>query len=630
MILGALYLALAMHAGAQEHVLRDPFIDGGGHGPPVVALPEIATMVGSMPSDPGFSPEAIPRRVELSAFAIGELEITNGQYCEFLNDAGNDAGGGKVFAVVGRAPSLIRREGERFVPLRGAAQRPVVAVSWQGARAYCRWLSARTGQRYDLPTAAQWEAAARAGSAAAWPWGDRDEPARHRCRREEASVAVGSHPPNAWGLYDMTGNVWEWVLDCHEPDFPAYAPLRDPLQLDDDCATPEIRGGSFKLDGAFCRPGFRANYLDAAASDEIGFRVARAVRGDFRHAEPRSGSVGFRPAVPSPSARRGVRITGKIESASNDPRIHVRIGSGPRVAAMARHRAASAAVFPPHRNENAPYGIVLPLSPTRWSDAAIAPETGRFTSEPLDAGPAVIVAFDESGGIAVVDVRIGRSGLDAGVIRIPPPAGISASVEMPLTDLPLLLSLQFDEATIADADREEAARILSVLDQVDPRLFELVMQRTPYPLPFGGTANIRWLPRFATLRVIVAPTTPALPSSTASIALQRDRLTPLPVRGSAFLKRDGGAAAVDGIVLFEGTETPVAGAKVVYSDYPLRRETVTDAAGRFAFPAVVRARGAVFFVDAGTSARDGWKRTAIFRMQSVPPSLRLALPRRDL
>lgn len=241
--------------------------------PRLASIPAQDVVLGGRPDEPGYSPRELRYRVVLSRFAIGTTEVTNAQFCDFLNDAGNVAHL-TVPAIAIHESGGIRRAGERFVPADGRAAHPVTRVTWQGARAYCAWLSRRTGVLHDLPTAAQWEAAARAGAATAWTWGDRDDPARHTTRGSDGAVAVASYAPNAYGLYDTTGNVWEWVLDCFDPDAHRYAPLRDPVRFERDCLAPEIRGGSF-LDGSdSARPAFRANYWWAPQIDGIGFRVA--------------------------------------------------------------------------------------------------------------------------------------------------------------------------------------------------------------------------------------------------------------------------------------------------------------------------------------------------------------------
>ena len=127
--------------------------------------------------------------------------------------------------------------------------RPVTGITWDDAQAYARWLSGRTGHTYRLPSDAEWEYAARAGTVTARPWGDdpgTDMAACDGCGPDWAAEIVGpvgQYPPNAFGLYDMIGNGWEWVEDCFEP-------WHDRVKLDgsphvfDDCEFVVFRGGS--------------------------------------------------------------------------------------------------------------------------------------------------------------------------------------------------------------------------------------------------------------------------------------------------------------------------------------------------------------------------------------------------
>lgn len=254
----------------------------GAGAPRVVEVPAQELHIGGRPDEPGYSPSELRYRVVLSAYAIGVTEVTNAEFCEFLNEEGNVAQWGIPAVVLDERG--IRRTASRFIPALGRERHPVMRVTWHGARAYCAWLSRRTGEHYDLPTAAQWEAAARGGATTIWPWGDGDDPRQHRTRAAagDGPVAVASYPPNGLGLYDTTGNVWEWVLDCFDPEFHRYAPLRDPVRFDWNCLVPEIRGGSF-LDGSdAARPAFRANYWWAPQVTGIGFRIARAPSGGAR------------------------------------------------------------------------------------------------------------------------------------------------------------------------------------------------------------------------------------------------------------------------------------------------------------------------------------------------------------
>jgi formylglycine-generating enzyme required for sulfatase activity len=104
-----------------------------------------------------------------------------------------------------------------------SAEYPVVCVDWEQARAYCRFRGKR------LLTEAEWEYAAQAGRASAYSWGD-EAPSGARCPTSSCMhpIKSGSYPSNAWGLYDMTGNVWEWVDDCYQTDYYSQHAATDP------------------------------------------------------------------------------------------------------------------------------------------------------------------------------------------------------------------------------------------------------------------------------------------------------------------------------------------------------------------------------------------------------------------
>jgi formylglycine-generating enzyme required for sulfatase activity len=163
----------------------------------------------------------------------------------------------------------------------------VVCVSWTDARAYAAWLARTTGKPYRLPSEAEWEYAARAGSSAARPWGV-DLTREHANYGSEACCApatggadrwrftspVGSFPPNRFGLADMIGNVWQWVEDCGHEGY-VGAPADGAAWTSGDCRTHMARGGAWFQGPDSARSAARAADAADFRIADIGFRVAR-------------------------------------------------------------------------------------------------------------------------------------------------------------------------------------------------------------------------------------------------------------------------------------------------------------------------------------------------------------------
>jgi formylglycine-generating enzyme required for sulfatase activity len=160
----------------------------------------------------------------------------------------------------------------------GRATRPVIMVSWDHARQYVAWLAQMTGQPYHLLTEAEWEYAARAGSTTAYFWGDEIGEGNANCigcgGQWAGTSPVGSFKPNAFGLYDMAGNVWQWVKDCYHDNYNG-APTDGSEWTVDDCKQRLIRGGAY---GPNPLPeGLRSAYrykLDSPNTN-LGFRLGR-------------------------------------------------------------------------------------------------------------------------------------------------------------------------------------------------------------------------------------------------------------------------------------------------------------------------------------------------------------------
>lgn len=161
----------------------------------------------------------------------------------------------------------------------GRGLRPVSDLAWSDAKAYTAWLSRKTGRVYRLPTEAEWEYAARAGTKTAYYWGNAIEKDRANCagcntQPLNKTVATGTFPPNAFGLLDMAGNAAEWVEDCWDGSYKS-APRDGSAHTTPDCRERVLRGGSFNNDQRFVRTAARFKYDYDVRYYTNGFRVVR-------------------------------------------------------------------------------------------------------------------------------------------------------------------------------------------------------------------------------------------------------------------------------------------------------------------------------------------------------------------
>ena len=214
----------AQATGQKPELIRDHFRDNSGRsGPQLVALKGGEFIMGTRPSDPAYNTRNVPHKVVLSPFAMGQFQITNEEFAMFLNDRRLSLEQTDALIQVRMTPGLSIPDSGHPVSLKyGTAGLPVTGVSWEGALAYARWLSEKTGHIYALPSEAQWEYCARADSKTIWPWGDAFDPSKINCDRQIATL--GAEPAsrlsqNAFGLYGIPGNVWEWTLDCLDVTF---------------------------------------------------------------------------------------------------------------------------------------------------------------------------------------------------------------------------------------------------------------------------------------------------------------------------------------------------------------------------------------------------------------------------
>lgn len=161
----------------------------------------------------------------------------------------------------------------------GRRMRPASNLDWNDAKSYVAWLSRKTGKTYRLPSEAEWEYAARAGTKTTYYWGNTLEKDRANCAGCDTTplkqtIATGTYPPNAFGLLDMAGNAAEWVEDCWADDYKA-APKDGSAFTKPNCHERVLRGGSFNNDPRFVRTAARFKYDFDVRYYANGFRVVR-------------------------------------------------------------------------------------------------------------------------------------------------------------------------------------------------------------------------------------------------------------------------------------------------------------------------------------------------------------------
>ncbi|HSN70483.1 MAG TPA: formylglycine-generating enzyme family protein [Steroidobacteraceae bacterium] len=263
--------------------------------PELVAVPPGVFAMGSLDGEPGRDEGPI-RRIQIERpFALGRTEVTRAQYAAFVDATGHVIDPGCRTYRDGEWRDVVDADWRDNGLDPPDVALPVTCVSWDDAQAYLEWLSEKSGLRYRLPSEAEWEYAARAGSESAWPWGNNpdngcahanlyDRSARQQrdfgwahadCDDGEPGLAIaGRYRPNAFGLHDMIGNVWEWTADCYREGY-ASAPVDgSPFDLA-ECDRRSVRGGSWMTRPSRARASFRGRDPAPRRMAYFGFRVAR-------------------------------------------------------------------------------------------------------------------------------------------------------------------------------------------------------------------------------------------------------------------------------------------------------------------------------------------------------------------
>jgi formylglycine-generating enzyme required for sulfatase activity len=257
-------------------------------------IPELALVPSGdflMGSDDAEGDERPVHRVHLDDFYVGVQPVTNEEFARFVRDTGHRVPAVYELPIVVTAGGADRERTFRqtsvpyvwadFDPPRDRADHPVTLVRYDDAAAYCAWLSSMTERPFRLPTEAEWEKAARGGAESKrYPWGDRldrntanflDDPAQ---KSSHGTSPCRQYPANGYGLYDMAGNVWEWVQDWYDPGYYVASPERNP-QGPPRGSLRIVRGGGWLVaDVRMLSCSHRHKVPPDTYSYAIGFRVA--------------------------------------------------------------------------------------------------------------------------------------------------------------------------------------------------------------------------------------------------------------------------------------------------------------------------------------------------------------------
>ncbi len=250
--------------------------------PEMVVIPAGRFVMGSPETDRDARDNERPQRKVTIAkpFAVSKFEVTNAEWNACINSGGcvyRPSAWLQPHGRLGHQKQLQSGDAEW-----GYAARPVINVSWEEiTKQYLTWLNRVTGQSYRLLTEAEWEYAARAGKTTRYSWGDELGENNANCQTcksrwdDELTAPVGSFKPNDFGLYDMHGNIFEWVQDCYNDKAYATAPTDGSAAPDEPNCNRVLRGGSWQSNARATRAAFRNAMFPAYRLNGYGFRVAR-------------------------------------------------------------------------------------------------------------------------------------------------------------------------------------------------------------------------------------------------------------------------------------------------------------------------------------------------------------------
>ena len=229
-----------------------------------------------MGSNDGSSDEQPIHKVTLNSFKISKYENTNEQFCQFLNDiqcSANGSNNGIEYINISATDCQIEFIEDQFFPKAGKTHFPVVFITYFGAEAFASWAGGR------LPTEAEWEFAAKGGNIAGETTysgsNNIDEVAWYFTNSEEHTHEIGTKTPNELGIYDMSGNVWEWCSDWYASEYYSESPQNNPLGPETGTER-MFRGGSWRSGAGYCRVAYRSANLPTYNDDFIGLRLVKS------------------------------------------------------------------------------------------------------------------------------------------------------------------------------------------------------------------------------------------------------------------------------------------------------------------------------------------------------------------
>lgn len=259
------------------------------YAPEMVVVPAGEFTMGSPEGEPFRLPNEQQHRVRVGyPLAFSKYNITRGEFAQFVAETGYEA---KGCNLEGTGGMKWEPEGDWRTPgFDQTDDHPVACINFHDAEAYAEWLSGKTGQRYRLPSEAEWEHAMRGGTSTAYYWGPVWEPGRANVDGQpgqpggRATTPGGTFPPNPFGLYDMAGNVWVWLADCYNASYNG-APTDGSAWKEGNCAMRVRRSGSWfniekAIEGDYRQPGrlrsaSRFASIPSLRYSSFGFRLVR-------------------------------------------------------------------------------------------------------------------------------------------------------------------------------------------------------------------------------------------------------------------------------------------------------------------------------------------------------------------